>query len=125
LKLLLVDDEQDILDAFRRGLERLGYSLDVFLDPLEALHQFQPGEYDLALLDVRMPEMDGLELSLKLSQMDPHLRIVFLSAYDFYVLRKNYPDLSAKYFLNKPISMTELESKLRSFLEESSHVSAL
>ena len=125
MKLMLVDDEPDILHVYRRALEKRGYSVDMFLNPLVALEQFQPGKYDLALLDVRMPDMNGLELAKKLAEKDLNLRIVFLSAFDFYALRNNYPSLSAKFFLNKPLSVAELDAKLKGFLEEPERTSPI
>jgi two-component system response regulator ResD len=57
-----VDDEKDITFMFRSGLERNGFTVEVFNDPLEALSHFKPEYYDLLLLEVRMPGMSGFEL---------------------------------------------------------------
>jgi DNA-binding response OmpR family regulator len=60
--ILIVDDEQDIGRIMKRALEREGkFEVDYFEDPLEALSNFKAGLYDLALVDIRMPKMDGVE----------------------------------------------------------------
>ena len=60
-KILLVDDERDILSIIKHGLENEGsFEVDAFHDPEKALSQFKPGKYDLLLLDIRMPKMNGL-----------------------------------------------------------------
>jgi DNA-binding response OmpR family regulator len=119
-KLLLVDDEEDILTSISMGLERSSdFSVDAFSDPLEAYARYQPDKYDLAILDIRMPNMDGVELSHKLAQKDKNLVVCFLSAFDYYVMKKQYPELSPEYFINKPISIYDLTKKLHGILEMS------
>lgn len=61
-RLLVVDDEPDITSVMEQGLEKEGFDVDAFNNPLEALSNFKPGVYDLLLLDVRMDRMNGFEL---------------------------------------------------------------
>ena len=61
----------------KMALERAGFSIDVFNDPLLALKNFKPKLYDLAILDVMMPKMDGLELYNQLKSVDPSIKPVF------------------------------------------------
>jgi two-component system, OmpR family, response regulator ChvI len=61
-KVLFVDDEPDMTTMLKMSLEHAGFSVDVFNDPLLALKNFKPKLYDLVVLDVMMPKMDGLEL---------------------------------------------------------------
>ena len=62
-RILIVDDEPDIASLFKLGLERSGeFEVDVYNDPITALSNYRPGLYDLLLLDIRMPKMNGLEL---------------------------------------------------------------
>ena len=61
-RLMAVDDEADITFTLKKELEQSGFSLDVFNDPITALSNFKPEYYDLILLDVKMPEMNGFEL---------------------------------------------------------------
>ena len=61
-RILLVDDERDITSVTKRGLTSNEFEVDVFNDPAEALSNFKSGIYDLLLLDVKMPKMNGFEL---------------------------------------------------------------
>ena len=62
-RILLVDDEADIALAFKIGLEDNGFKVDAFDNPSKALSNFKAGFYDLLLLDIKMPKMNGLSLS--------------------------------------------------------------
>ena len=79
-KILFVDNEPDITTMLKMALERAGFSIDVFNDPLLALKNFKPKLYDLAILDVMMPIMDGLELYNQLKSADPSIKACFLTA---------------------------------------------
>jgi two-component system, OmpR family, response regulator ChvI len=68
-KILIVDDEVDITTAFKLGLEEaVELQVDVYNDPLIALSNYKPGIYDLLLLDIKMPKIDGFELYKKNSR---------------------------------------------------------
>lgn len=69
-KILLVDDEPDIIFTFKTGLEANGFVVDAFDDPVLALSNFKPGMYDLLLLDVKMPQINGFELYEKMRKID-------------------------------------------------------
>jgi DNA-binding response OmpR family regulator len=62
IRIFLVDDEMDISLLYKTGLEENGFLVDVFNDPLRALSSFRAGQYDLLLLDIKMPKMNGFEL---------------------------------------------------------------
>jgi CheY-like chemotaxis protein len=61
-RILLVDDEKDIVTVIKKGLEKRGLEVDIYTDPLEALSKFTPQLYDLLILDSRMPGMSGIQL---------------------------------------------------------------
>jgi two-component system, OmpR family, response regulator ChvI len=65
---LIVDDEQDITFALRIALEPNGFEVDTFNDPLEALSNFKAGLYNLLLIDIKMPKMNGFELYQELER---------------------------------------------------------
>jgi len=67
---MAVDDEADITFTLKKELEQSGFSLDVFNDPITALSNFKPEYYDLILLDVKMPEMNGFELYQEIQKKD-------------------------------------------------------
>src|SRR5919197_3467341 len=83
--ILLVDDEPDIIEILRVGLEDNGFKVDAFTDPELALSSFKAGTYDLLLLDVRMPEMNGFELYEQIKIIDNNnnkAKVCYITAYE-------------------------------------------
>ena len=122
-KLLLVDDDTDILLTFKKGLEEVqntivegvNLQVDTFADPKEALTSFKAGVYDLLLLDIRMPNINGFELYEELKKIDDKPRVCFITAYELYyeALKKDFPELDIGCFIKKPISIENLATKIR------------
>ena len=79
-RILIVDDEDDINLLFKMVLEDNGYKVDTFNDPLAALQNFTAGSYDLLLLDMVMPNMNGFELYQKMRMIDYKAKICLLTA---------------------------------------------
>jgi DNA-binding response OmpR family regulator len=79
-RVLIVDDEDDINLLFKMVLEDKGYKIDTFNDPLVALQNFTAGAYDLLLLDMLMPNINGFELYQKIRMLDDKVKICFLTA---------------------------------------------
>jgi DNA-binding response OmpR family regulator len=80
---MLVDDEPDILTVFKSYLASEGYKVEAFSDSYMALQSFarsEPGHYDLLVLDIRMPTINGLQLYQRLKAVDPYVKVIFLSA---------------------------------------------
>ena len=69
-RILIVDDEPDIAQVLKMGLERNGFAVDTYNDPLDVVSNFKADSYDLLLLDIKMPKMNGFELYSKLHQID-------------------------------------------------------
>ncbi len=113
-KILLVDDEYDIALAFTLGLQSNGFSVDMFTSSIEALSSFKVNFYKLGLLDIKMPEMDGLELAQKIKDKDKKIKICFLTAFDLnYQRDKEYSGCIIK----KPISIDDLIKKIKMEIE--------
>ena len=123
-RILHVDDDPDILLAFKMGLEddkstALGegvkVQVDTFADPKEALTSFKAGIYDLLLLDIRMPNINGFELYEELKKIDDKPRVCFITAYELYyeALKKDFPELNIGCFIKKPISIEDLATRIR------------
>ena len=74
-RILIVDDEDDVNLLFKMVLEDNGYKVDTFNDPLAALQNFTAGSYDLLLLDMVMPNMNGFELYQKIRTIDDKAKI--------------------------------------------------
>ncbi|MGI8834256.1 MAG: response regulator transcription factor [Nitrososphaeraceae archaeon] len=81
-RILLVDDEPDITYSFRIGLENNGFKVDTFNNPLEASSNFKSDFYDLVVLDIKMPEMNGIDLCKEIRKMDSEIKICFATAFD-------------------------------------------
>jgi CheY-like chemotaxis protein len=110
-KILLVEDEQDLSVVFNMVLEDGGYEVDCFTDPLLALKNFESGFYDLVILDIKMPEMDGFELHRKLKKIDNAVKICFLTASEMYYeefRKEEFSGLDKDLFLRKPIKNEDL-----------------
>ncbi|HJT47681.1 MAG TPA: response regulator [Nitrososphaeraceae archaeon] len=119
-RILIVDDDPDINLAFKVGLEDYG-SFDVYThtDPLEALSNFKPHFYDLLLLDINMPKMNGFELCKRILEIDVNVRICFITAGDTNIdaLRERYPTLSIGCFIKKPVTIENLAKRLLAELD--------
>jgi DNA-binding response OmpR family regulator len=118
VRILIVDDDPDITSLFRIGLEDSGFEVHAYNDPLEALAKFKPHFYDLLLLDITMPKMDGFELCRRILQIDVNVRICFITAADINIdgLREVLTT-STGCFVKKPISISNLAKRLKAELE--------
>jgi DNA-binding response OmpR family regulator len=116
---MIVDDEYDIARLFAIGLERNGFVVDVFNDPLYALSNYKAGLYDLLLLDIRMPEMNGYELYQKIKDMDDKSQVCFITAHEESLndFRRLSPNLEVDCFIRKPIEIDNLVKIVRSKLD--------
>jgi CheY-like chemotaxis protein len=113
-QILFVDDEPDMTSLFKSILEFAGFSVDIFNDSANVLYNFKPHFYDLVIIDIVMPEMDGFELLKELKKLDPDINACFLTASEQYyesLRNEEYSALDKELFLRKPISTKE-------FLEE-------
>lgn len=117
---MLVDDDRDITEVLKLGLEGLGFSVDTYNDPLIALSEFKSEKYDIALLDIRMPKVTGFEIYRKLKAIDPKLKFCFLTAFEirdseFGIM---FPDIKATKLLRKPVSISVLVKVLNELITE-------
>ena len=113
MRILLVDDELDIVSVLKKGLQLKGFEVDGFIDPLKALEKSNPDYYDIVLSDIRMPGMNGFQFCRKILEKDPKVKIFFLSAFDIYEKEAEtvFPTLKPK-FIKKPISYEDLTAVL-------------
>ncbi len=117
-KILVVDNEADITYALENALENYGYSIDSFNDSMLALNSYKSNFYDLVILDIKMPKMDGFELYNKIKEKDPKVKICFLTASELFYeeFRKTRyllgEKLGEEYFIQKPIKTDDLVQKM-------------
>jgi DNA-binding response OmpR family regulator len=119
-KILVVDDEPDITASIKSGLERKGFEVHTYNDPLKALGAFKPDTYDLMLIDIRMPKMNGFELYREIKKKNDKVKICFFTAFEVYYdeFRRMFPNLEVKCFIRKPITISDLVTHINSELEK-------
>ncbi|HEX6646741.1 MAG TPA: response regulator [Nitrososphaeraceae archaeon] len=124
-RIMVVDDERDILSIVKRGLEsKKRFQVETFIDAesaLESLKENSDNYYDLVLTDIRMPKINGFELYRRIKESNPHMKIVFITAFEINKdeFSKVIPSLDVVDFISKPVSMATLISKLNSILNHS------
>ena len=119
-RILIVDDEVDITLSFSLALEDSGlFEVETSNDPLVALSNYRPNYYDLLLLDIRMPAMNGFELYDKIKKLDNKVKVCLISAYDvdYDALREQFPSLEINCLLprgviRKPIQIAKLIERI-------------
>ena len=110
-KIMIVDDNQDIARLFALTLQDNGFVVDVFNDPLSALANYKVGIYDLLLLDIRMPTINGFELYQKIRDIDDKAEVCFITAYEKFLhdFKRLFPALEeVDCFVTKPVELHNL-----------------
>jgi two-component system, OmpR family, response regulator ChvI len=117
-RIFMVDDEPDLTMLFKLGLEDNGFEVDAFNDPLIALNAFKerPASYELALIDIRMPEMNGFQLYNEMRKINSRVRVCFITAFDIQQTDMETIASSNKKSLNlirKPIAIEEMVEEIK------------
>ena len=105
-------------------MEENDFKVDSFTDSISALDNYQINYYDLVILDIKMPKMDGFELYVKIREQDPKVKICFLTASEFYYeeFRKMHHEwgntINGDYFIQKPIKNEDLIKHLTRIMNE-------
>lgn len=110
LSILLVDDEKDICLAYSELLKIHGFSITTSSSSNDVLQSFKKGDYDLAILDVRMPSLNGYELYEKLRAIDSEIQVIFMTAYYFTdtKFQDRHDELTETNFMVKPLDIDKL-----------------
>ena len=120
-RILIIDDEEDIADILRMTLEYNGFNTDTYTDPVLAYRNFRDGQYDLVILDVKMPDVDGFKLYQKIRRTDGKVKIIFLTASEYYYeqFRKEngFDEFNQELFLRKPIETEDLVHEIKKLLQ--------
>jgi CheY-like chemotaxis protein len=126
-KILIIDDEADVTITFKAGIEDSNNNndankrIEVYTsnNPAVALSKFNANFYDLLLVDINMPHMNGFELSEKILAIDINVKVCFMSSADINreALREIYPSLSLGCFIRKPVSIDYLVKRIMSELD--------
>jgi DNA-binding NtrC family response regulator len=119
-KLLIVDDDSDIVQVLKLGLVRNGFSVEAFTNPQEALQSFKSHaeSYCLVLSDIRMPSLSGIQLSKKVKEVNPNVKVILMTAFEVRdsEFSKVFPSTHVDGFVQKPISIKDLIDKILTFI---------
>ena len=118
IRILIVDDEPDIRMVITKGLEAEGFIVESSGDHQEVLKTFEKDTYELLLLDIRMPKMNGFELFREIKKKDPHVRVCFITAFEIYFdeFKKVFPKIYVSCFIRKPATIKQLAEAVRAEL---------
>ncbi|GAB6930687.1 response regulator transcription factor [Paenibacillus sp. JCM 10914] len=116
MKILLVEDEEELSEIMDRGLRKSGYAVDKAYDGEEALSYYSVNAYDVIILDLNLPEIDGLKVLKYIREKDKETKILILSARNAIEDRVIGLDMGANDYLSKPFDFLELQARLRNLL---------
>ncbi len=119
MKILIVEDEMDLRNSLKKGLEKRGYSVDVASDGEAGLEKVFVNSYDLMILDLNLPRVDGLTVLDEIRKEDKLLKVLILSARTEVSERIKGLDGGANDYMVKPFHFDELEARVRSLLRRS------
>jgi DNA-binding response OmpR family regulator len=120
-RILIVDNDPDITTTFKLGIESASKIIAVHThnDPRKALLEFEPNFYDLLLIDINMPYIDGFQLSKRILEIDINVKICFMSAGEINrdALREIHPSISLGCFMKKPVTIDYLIDRIMQELD--------
>lgn len=135
-RILIVDDEPDVCLTFKKGIEGYnGYKVDTYHKPHQALQNFKAGIYDLVLLDIKMPHMNGFQLYSEIKRIDSHVKAIFITAAEMFYEEirtregqrleegkygnyeyRDFCKFNKDMFIQKPIELKDLVNRLDAVL---------
>jgi DNA-binding response OmpR family regulator len=116
-RVLLIDDEPDVIELCQRALEQEGFEVKGALSGEEGLRLFSEGDFDLILLDVKLPDRDGLDVLSTVQEMDPEMAVIIISGYGTMEMAIRALKLGAQDFLLKPFTPKQLVTSMQKVLE--------
>ena len=119
MKLLIVEDSHRLRSSLTQGLTKLGYAVDAVADGRNALHYILSVEYDVVILDIRLPQLDGLSVLKQMRAQQNKAHVLILSAKDQTQDRIDGLRLGADDYLVKPFSFDELQARIAALLRRS------
>jgi DNA-binding response OmpR family regulator len=123
-RIVIVDDEPDITSSFKEALRDHGFEqVDISNDPLLALKNFKAGSYDLLIIDIVMPEMDGFGLYEEIRKIDNKVKVCFITAFEvnYQALRAVFPSATTAddigCFIRKPVDIDDLVKRIKAEIQ--------
>ena len=118
-KLLIVDDNEDSREAFKKVLELEGYEVEVASSGKEGLEKIKKHKFNLVLLDILMPKMSGLEMLKKIRKIKPNLKVMMVTVVEKSDTKKSSSGLGIEGYLVKPVENDNLTDAVSYVLKES------
>ena len=114
MRVLLVDDEEELVTAMAERLCLRGIDADWAVSAEEALEKLNSRAYDIAVLDVKIPKISGIELKKKMDRIHPEMKFIFLTGHGSEVnFREGSAEAGAEYYLVKPVNIEDLIKKMK------------
>ena len=110
-RILVVDDVKEAVDAIRRVLEKQGHDILGYTDELEAIDHLKNHPVDLAILDIKLKKMDGVEVLGKVKEIQPDIKVIMLTGYPTHASVEQAMRIGASAYCMKPIDRKELEKR--------------
>jgi CheY-like chemotaxis protein len=119
-RILVVDDEPDVVDVLTKGLQRQGFHVIGFTDPQQALSNFERHKFDVVLTDIKMPNIDGIELYRRLRAIDSEVLICFVTTYEHFrnEFELTFSEEQVGCFILKPFTINKVVSTVARKMEE-------
>ena len=117
MKIMIIDDDSDILNLFKDFLSKRGYDVATFLDPLVAIKEIKnnPHHYGLIITDIRMPGISGIELIKRVCEINSDIKVMIMSAFD--INGDDLKEIRVEEQVKKPIHMRTLAQTIEKILK--------
>ena len=115
-RILLAEDDTSMREFLQRALQRVGYEVDAVGCGTEAMPLLEAGRYDLLLTDIVMPEMDGIELARRATEMDPDLKVMFITGFAAVALNPDSNAPKDAKVLSKPFHLKDLVNEVEKLI---------
>src|SRR5260370_37592440 len=117
-KILLAEDDNDMRRFLVKALENAGYEVTDYDNGMSAYRRLREEPFELLLTDIVMPEMDGIELARRASELDPDIKIMFITGFAAVALNPDYPAPKDAKVLSKPFPLRDLPDEVRKKLQQ-------
>jgi two-component system cell cycle response regulator CpdR len=115
-KILLAEDDADMRRFLAKALQNAGYQVTSYDNGLSAYHRLREEPFELLLTDIVMPEMDGIELARRASELDPDIKIMFITGFAAVALNPDSTAPKNAKVLSKPVHLRELVNEVQKLL---------
>jgi two-component system, cell cycle response regulator CpdR len=115
-RILLAEDDEDMRRFLVKALVKAGHDVSSFSEGLSAFEELKGAAFDLLLTDIVMPEMDGIELARRAAELDPDIKIMFITGFAAVALNADSNAPKQAKVLSKPVHLRELVSEVQKLL---------